>query len=559
MPLIRNVLLNLSMLMTWLLILSLITLLLPIIILVFVLRVSEDLLYKHWYGENTTRLNAPDLAWPLIKDCVGQSGIIIGMMQLDGELSVAECRKLLGERMVNKRKSPSPPNQTVNIGSNAEGFLFPKVRQYMKKGFVNYYWVDDLDFMIENHVLEAEDSEMGDGSVVLRSDDDLQTLLNGSFSRAFRGASPWECLVVPKHVFENSVGVGNDGSMKVKKKTVLVFRLNHAIGDGSSLAYFLASSLGDYFPTATSITTTPTRPEAVAKGRFGKFSESFSTWNTMVGLWYLPSVYASVMARGPDQNVLYSPTMLNHKDKRVAWSRTPISLDKFKCVKNCIGGTVNDVFVGVLSKSLNDYFRIQNASPENKYNKSMTILNAVNLRCGIPSGFDNQITALTVPFPVPPSYSSPSSCGKREENGKCESTLDHIHELKATLDGMKARKEALGLIIGFHFIGFLLPACLLKSFFFKEINKTTGNVTNLVGPGAPLTLGGDEAGGGHSVELFSFWQPCICNQGLGVSFCSYAGGVRLSAQTDATVMRNPDIIIRLFENNFNQLLKDLNV
>ena len=472
-----------KMLVAWLIIMMLLLILSPLILVIFIARSSEQLVYWWLYG--ASRLDGADLPWTMLNPEQGQSTLIIGMLELNGELTLSECRQLLGERL-------------VNTGA------FPRVCQYITAGFVNHYWVDDPEFQIENHVLSH--------SSPIRSDEQMQDLIGSLFLRPFRGASPWECLVVPKLDNKNSDNL----------KTVLLFRLNHAIGDGSSLAYFLASSLGDVHIDLP-------RPT----GFQNLIVKSSTVMDTLKGLWYLPSVYVSVLTRPMDHNIFHTSCKLS-LTKKVSWSDA-ISLNKIKHVKNSLGTTVNDIFIGVLSKSVSDYCRSQGSSTSSP----ITIINAVSLRREIPSGFDNQIAALTLPFVT---------------SDEPLETTDHISKMKFVLDRMKRRKAAFGLIVGFRFIAFMLPWALLKWFMFDEINKTTGNVTNLVGPREKLTIEG------RRVDMLTFWQPGVCNQGLGISFCTYGDEVRMAIQTDSYALPNdekPEIILRIFEDNFNQLCKDL--
>lgn len=472
-----------SMLIAWLTILMLLLLLSPVILIMFVARSTEQLIYWWLYG--ACRLDGSELPWTIMDPKQGQSTLIVGMIELDGELTLGECRRLLGERL-------------INAGA------FSRVCQHIRAGLMNHYWFDDPNFHIENHVLSSESSP-------ITSDDQMQDFIATLFLRPFLGASPWECLVVPKRYKESD-----------NLKTVLLFRLNHAIGDGSSLAYFLSSALGDVctdFPRQTVF-------ESMA-------IKSSTFMDTLKGLWYLPSVYLSVLTRPMDNNIFHTSCKLS-LTKKVSWSGA-ISLSKIKWVKNTLGTTVNDVFVGILSKSFSDYCQSKNCLAS----LPITIINAVSIRRETPSGFDNQIAALTFPFVT------------SEEPLE---TIDHIFKMKVLLDRMKRRKEAFGLIAGFRFVAFLLPWPLLKWFIFDEINKTTGNITNLVGPKKTITISG------RGVEMLTFWQPGLCNQGLGVSFCTYGEEVRLAIQTDSYALPNddkPSLILQLFEDNFNRLCKDL--
>ncbi|XP_066917983.1 uncharacterized protein [Clytia hemisphaerica] len=475
---------HISLVSLWILISGLLLLLSPIILLMLVLRSSETIFYKRLYGGS--KLNAPDLIWTMKRK--EQLGVIIGMLHLDGSLDLPQCKDMLLKRLVNKRLNGK--------------LLYPRVTQYISPGWINYYWLADPDFNIDNHVAYLTQTPIS-------SDKKLKEIIEGLFCAPFKGKSPWEFLLVP-YKKDNE-----------ESKTIILVRLEHSIGDGSSLAYFLMNSLADQEPN---IESEESQSSTSKDHKVSKFSLGAIFFSSLVGLWYLPLVYVKNLTRKTDQNILHTPHLTCNK--KVDWI-LPIPLETVKSIKNALKSTVNDVLVGVLSKSIDDYFQSQGAP-----GKSFTIFNAVNLRTHSPDGFDNQITSLLLSFPL----------GKPTTEG-------HIKALKSTFDVMKARKEPLGLILGWHFIGFILPVFLLEKLMFNEIDKTTGNVTNLIGPNQSIKIQG------LNVDSLSFWQPALCNQAFSVSFCSFQGQIRISAQADSIVMNDPGIILNSFEKNFNKLAK----
>ena len=93
-----------GMLVAWLIIMMLLLILSPLFLVIFIARSSEQLVYWWLYG--ASRLDGADLPWTMLNPEQGQSTLIVGMIKLDGELTLSECRWLLSERLVNAGAFP---------------------------------------------------------------------------------------------------------------------------------------------------------------------------------------------------------------------------------------------------------------------------------------------------------------------------------------------------------------------------------------------------------------------------------------------------------------------
>jgi len=79
-------------------------------------------------------------------------------------------------------------------------------------------------------------------------------------------------------------------------------------------------------------------------------------------------------------------------------------------------------------------------------------------------------------------------------------------------------------------------------------SKATAVMTNVPGPGQPLSMAG------RTLSRLMFWVPQSGDIGLGVSILSYAGGVQFGLIADAGLCPDPQRLIDGFAPEFEQLL-----
>jgi diacylglycerol O-acyltransferase len=77
--------------------------------------------------------------------------------------------------------------------------------------------------------------------------------------------------------------------------------------------------------------------------------------------------------------------------------------------------------------------------------------------------------------------------------------------------------------------------------------KATAVMTNVPGPNRTLYLAG------RPIQDLFFWVPQAGRVGIGISICSYAGGVRLGVGTDAGLVPDPENIVAGFQEEFEAM------
>ena len=124
---------------------------------------------------------------------------------------------------------------------------------------------------------------------------------------------------------------------------------------------------------------------------------------------------------------------------------------------------------------------------------------------------------------------------------------DSIQETKKLFDKIKSTGEPISTNLGWHFLSFLLPACISKLFVFDNVGKTTASVSNLMGPQYPVCVNG------HEIDFVTFWPPGTYTQSLSFSFCSYNEEIRLGIEIDTACIKSPLPLIQSFEDVMNSL------
>lgn len=431
-------------------------------------------------------------------------------MQLDGSVDLNTFRSVVNERLIEKRD-----DRTGKL-------VYPQATQYLMPGYINYYWASVDEYNINDHVyyLQKEPVE---------SEDELRETISKHVNQEFGGGvvvsendrkfeksrqSPWEVILIPYKPPNGD-----------SRKTVAVFRLKHAIADGSALAYFLINQLAD----AGNQTGTMVK----------KFTQRQRVLLNIKAVWYLPLVYAKIMLHPAEQNAMYTTDLSG--TKKHAWSK-PIDLELIKKVKNQMGATINDVLVGCLSRSMGDYLTSKSDEGNNIFSKTsedklnqqqhITAIFAVDTRSSISEAqyFRNQVAGIVFRLPI-----------------NISEVRESIEQTKKQFDKVKDIGEPISTNLGWHFLSFLLPACVAKFFVFDQVRKTTVSVSNLMGPQYPVSING------HQLDFVTFWPPGTYTQTASFSFCSYNEQIRLGVEIDTSCMENPLPLIHSFENVIESL------
>ncbi len=186
-------------------------------------------------------------------------------------------------------------------------------------------------------------------------------------------------------------------------------------------------------------------------------------------------------------------------------------LDRFKAIKDSLGGTLNDVVLASVSLGLGRYLRGQGHDTEGLVLKAMV---PVSVRATSQRGaLGNQVAAMWAPLPV--GVENPAEC---------------LSQITHAMEDLKKSRQAVGAQVLTNLAGFAPPTILSQAArlqarqpFFNLV------VTNVPGPQFPLYLLG------RRLQVLYPVVPLAQRQALGIAVMSYDGhlGFGLLADYDA--------------------------
>ena len=214
--------------------------------------------------------------------------------------------------------------------------------------------------------------------------------------------------------------------------------------------------------------------------------------------------------------------------RRFAWVRS--DLDRFKRVKDALGGTVNDVVLAVVAGALREWLRGRGIRTEGLELRAQV---PVSIRASDEHGqLGNRLAVMRAPLPV---Y-----------------IADPVRRLEAVsqaMKGLKQSKQALGAEVISRFNDFAPPTLLAQA---ARINFSTRlfnlTVTNVPGPQVPLYVLGREL---EDIFPIGFLPP---NQALFVAIMSYNGGINFGLLADYDSMEDVDVIASGIETAIAELV-----
>lgn len=206
--------------------------------------------------------------------------------------------------------------------------------------------------------------------------------------------------------------------------------------------------------------------------------------------------------------------------KRVVWTG-PLPLADLKAAGRATGATLNDVLVSALAGALHRYQAERGETPVD-----LVTMVPVNVRPpdeALAAELGNRfaLVFLTLPSGTP---------GPR----------DRLVSAKRRMDWLKSSPEAaitFGLITA---IG-LAPRVAERTIVDFFANKAIGVTTNVAGPPLPRYLAGVPVTG------MLGWVPGSGRHTVGACIFTYAGAVRVGFLVDATVVADPENLLRAFE------------
>ena len=410
-------------------------------------------------------------------------------------------------------EGPPPSHEDLRAHIESRLHLVPRYRQkliYPRLEMGRPLWVDDPRFNLEYHVRHTALPSPG-------SEEQLRLLTGRLFSQRLDRSKPlWELWLVQ--------GLEDN-------RFALVNKTHHCLVDGVS-GVDITTVLFDTSPTPTPVgaeswTARPEPSDAtlVAKGIEGLARFPLRLARRAIHAARHPTETFDELREAAEGlgNVAWKfanpppPTPLNvpiGPHRRVQWIRMPLS--DLKSIKNSLGGTVNDVFLAVVSGALTRTLKRRGVRTEGLELRGIV---PVSIRSDDQhSALGNRITAMLGPLPV---YA-----------GDGEECLRIVSE---AMKGLKESKQAVGAETLTRLQDFAPPTILAQAsrlnFSARAYNLL---VTNVPGPQFPLYLIGREM---QELAPVPFLAP---ERALAVAIMSYNGNVTIGLMGDYDAMADLD-------------------
>ncbi|XP_068732657.1 putative diacyglycerol O-acyltransferase Mb3154c [Montipora capricornis] len=312
--------------------------------------------------------------------------------------------------------------------------------------------------------------------------------------------SPWQFLVIPIPK-ENCFG--------------LLLRFHHSIGDGVALTRVFVRNLYD---------VPPQTPEPK------KFSANQRVFMWIKAIIFGPLMVVTKFFTPADSSKIHGQELCGKK--AIAWSKN-IDLSLVKHIKNVVGTTVNDVMVSCIAGALHDYLQ---ENGEDSKPEDMWASVPVDIRASTKSvKLENEFSVVYLRLPI-----------------VAKNAVDRLLATKQRMDAIKASAQSRASALSVQII-MLLPEWFSKPILDFFCSKMSCVLSNVPGPQQTLFLGGQRV-----IEGI-FFVPQRAKIGVGLSIFSYDGRIRIGILSDQYVIPDPRKVVKDFEKNFWQLVKELNL
>ena len=447
----------------------------------YIFKVAERYIVKRLFGEN--HLMGMDAAWLPYRE---NPLVINFLLCFENEGSIDErlnhFRQAIFERMVNARKANGK-------------LLYPRVRCYIRSGLFQYFFSEDRDFKIANHVLKWEGE-------VPRSEAELAAIISKLNTEPLpEGRSPWCFVCIPTNYGDNNMFV--------------LYRIAHVLADGISITKFLTHQLPD---------------KVIPQRETQHFSSTGRPLLALKALLMAPLFAIRRFLAPTDESLLHGPELSGVK--AFAWSES-FDLTLIKEIKTAASTTVNDVVMSCFSIALRKYF--QRNGVENPTDLSVSV--AVDVRSPALSKVISYENHFAVIFP----QMAIATGGTRE----------NLYETQARMNEVKVSGASLltgGAISLSHEV---FPQFWTKMQSIYLTRKGTCIYSNVSGPQHEFAVRGSR------LKYATFFPPHKDNMGVGLSIFTYAGRVVIGVQGDVSVLPDPGIVVEEFGNAVNELAKSV--
>ena len=412
---------------------------------------------------------------------------------------------------------------------------YERFRQCVDRDALGALWVDDDDFDIARHVvLQPLPRRRGQSER-----EALQALCGRLATEPLDPDRPlWQFHLIERY----------EGGCAV------IARIHHCIGDGIALISVMMSITdGGSSPPhhASAAHDDPHEGDWLAKAVIEPLTDATVKAIGMYGNGIVRSIDAlahpqdrlkgsvelarsglqalndvAALALMPDD----SPTRLKGQPegrKVVAWSE-PLPLDRVKAVSKALGGSINDVLLACVAGALGDYLQELGDDTDGKEIRAMVPVNLRPLDKAWQLGNRFGLAPLVLPIGI-------------------VNPVERVFAVRQRMSELKGSYQPL-LAYAVLAVSGLMSKPIQDAVLGLFSKKSTAVMTNVPGPGRPLTLCG------ATLRQTMFWVPASGAIGVGVSILSYGGGVQFGLITDAALCPHPQRVIDRFEPEFDKLM-----
>nr|XP_027234991.1 uncharacterized protein LOC113826320 [Penaeus vannamei] len=384
-------------------------------------------------------------------------------------------------------------------------FKYKKFRQVFSKVCGYYCWRDAEDFDIANHVRTLRLSELYPGEE--RGEEGATARREGEEEKEMGRGERSEGMDYLVHRFLSEEGTRPSPPDRPPGRYNVVIRLHHAIGDGVTLIRLCVEALVD---------TPPVAPPVGTRSGNALMKAVMAVWSCLV----LPLGLLQVVANF-DRNCLHGRQL---SGKKVMTSSKGLPLATLRQVKIAASATVNDVSCSCLSAALAKHF----AAEEVPQVTAVVPVSFHDLRA--PLTLTNKFSVATVKLP----------------SSHCLAPDARLRHTKTMLDGMKRDPTLAAVFWVVRAVSEVLPAPVAE--LLLSGRGVSVAASNVPGPQTEISVWGDK------IEDLLFWVPNRAPVGVGVSFASYMGVVKIGLNVDAALVRSRREAQRLLEDMEEELL-----
>ncbi|MDZ7679350.1 MAG: WS/DGAT domain-containing protein [Acidimicrobiales bacterium] len=396
--------------------------------------------------------------------------------------------------------------------------VFPRFRQRVTQepptlgNLGGPHWEDDPAFSLDRHV---ERVQLGgdDFEASLRSHlgPEVATLLDPERPR-------WKLQLID----------GADG------RSAMLLRSHHSMADGLALVQVLlamadppgteVSHRGQMPVDATDQGRSAGQPGLAVPDGLAVFANPARLLDAAGEARANLKVYRKLAMLADQKNAMRAPLT---GAKQLGWSNA-VDLDGVKLVAEATGATVNDVALAIFAGALHRYFEQHGSIP---YRVGVTIpFNLRDLDAPLDPALGNQLGLVFINLPV----------GIADPRAR----LDHIRRRMAKI---KASPEGEVVRGGMAMVGAVPARGMAKAWMELFTGKCTAIITNIIGPRAPISLGG------VPVQDFMLWVPTSGSIGVGLSIVTYGDQLRFGVQVDEGVVTDLDRLLAAIDHELADL------